>query len=215
MSAARAGALRIPTLVGLGLLTTLLLPLDVASAQAGGPMDLRLNAYGSLRGGGEWSFDDDTLTVSDGLRAGGGFGLRVEVPVGEYVAIGPLLEFNSIGLRDRTPGDAVPDRYAALTFGLWIKGRYIVDAAGYPLELYLGMPFGLTVYLPNADDWDNEVGISVGLMGGGQFFVTERVGLLLEMGFRRDGFRTDGVFSDKAKVKAIQFALNAGISLAF
>ena len=45
---------------------------DVGSAQAGGPMDLRLNAYGSLRGGGEWSFEDDTVTVSDDLRPGGG-----------------------------------------------------------------------------------------------------------------------------------------------
>ena len=173
-----------------------------------GPTDQwRLNAYGVLRGGGSWRVRDDGSSLSRSIGVGGGVGLRVEIPIHDYVVIGPLLDFRVL-----TPGQIFgvgPDRINALNFGVWSKGRYRFDASGHPLEVYIGIPMGLTFYFSDAAGWDTEVGVSVGLMFGGQLFINDRIGFMFETGFRRDGFRDNG-----AKFRTLQFVMNAGISIA-
>lgn len=175
--------------------------------QSGPVQAFRLNAYGVLRGGGSWRVRDDGASLSQDIGVGGGLGARLEIPLHDYVVIGPLLDFHVL-----TPGRFLgigPDRITALTFGVWSKGRYELELAGHPLEVYVGIPLGLSIYFSDARGWDTEVGVSVGLMFGAQFFLNERIGFLLENGFRRDGFRDSG-----AKFRTLQYVLNAGISIA-
>jgi hypothetical protein len=167
----------------------------------------RLNAYGVLRGGGSWRVRDDGASFSQDIGVGGGVGLRVEIPIHKYVVIGPMVDFHML-----TPSQVLgigPDRIDALTFGVWSKGRYLFDVSGHPFEVYISVPMGLSLYFADVRGWDTQVGVSVGLLLGAQFFLNDRIGFLLENGFRRDGFRDSG-----AKFRTLQFVLNAGISIA-
>jgi hypothetical protein len=167
----------------------------------------RLNAYGALRGGGSWRVRDDGSSLSRDIGVGGGVGLRVEIPIHQYVVIGPMVDFHVL-----TPSQFLgigPDRINALTFGVWSKGRYLFDLADHPLEVYISVPMGLSLYFADERGWDTEVGVSVGLLLGAQLFINDRIGFLLENGFRRDGFRDSG-----AKFRTLQFVMNAGISIA-
>lgn len=179
---------------------------------AGGPTEeWRLNAYGTLRGGGSWRARGDGASVSRGLGVGGGLGARLEIPIHKYVVLGPMLEYQVINPNGFASFDA--DNIHSLNFGLWSKGRYVLDLAGNPFEVYVAIPIGLTIYM--GDNMDTEVGVAVGLMFGAQLFITDTIGFLLETGFRRDGFRErDRDFDITVRLRGIQFVMNAGISIA-
>jgi hypothetical protein len=175
-----------------------------------GPTEaFRLNAYGTLRGAGQWRLRGDGPDGSLGLGVGGGLGARAEIPIHQYVVLGPMVEYQLINTNN-VFGFELADIHS-LNFGLWSKGRYVLDLAGHPFEVYVAIPLGLTIYL--GDNFDTEVGVAVGLMFGAQFFLNDRIGFLFETGFRRDGFRAES-FDGTARVRALQFVMNAGISIA-
>lgn len=223
------------TLRRAGLLTAALTLLTLSSpataqivAEGGGTgvvsdgptQDWRLNAYGVLRGGGEWRIRTDGPDGSADMAVGGGLGLRLEIPLHKYVVIGPLLDYHLLNPASYTVLGTEFDfeNIHALTFGVWSKGRYVLDLAGNPFEVYIGIPMGLAVYM--SDDGDGgtfpEVGVSIGLMFGAQLFISDRFGFLLETGFRRDGFRdrNDDGRDDDVRSRTLQFVMNAGISIA-
>jgi hypothetical protein len=179
---------------------------------AGGPTEaFRLNAYGTLRGGGSWRYRGDGPDASQGLGVGGGLGVRLEIPIHQYVVLGPMLEYQVINT-DSVLGFDLANVHS-LNFGLWSKGRYVLDLAGNPFEVYVAIPIGLSIYV--GDDMDTEVGVAVGLMFGAQLFINDRIGFLLETGFRRDGFRErDRDFDITVRLRTMQFVMNAGISVA-
>lgn len=173
----------------------------------------RLNAYGVLRGGGDWRGRTSGPDFNSDMRVGGGVGLRMEIPIHKYVVLGPLLDYHLLN-----PDDILgfePDNIHALTFGVWSKGRYVLDLSGNPFEVYIGIPMGLSIYMSDPDGFP-EVGVSIGLLFGAQIFINDRFGFLLDTGFRRDGFRDrngDGG-DDDVRFRTLQFVMNAGISIA-
>jgi len=179
---------------------------------SGPTQDWRLNAYGTLRGGGSWRGRGDGAGLSRGLGVGGGLGVRLEIPVHEYVVIGPMLEYQVINPNEFF-GSSDANNLHSLNFGVWSKGRYVLDLAGHPLEVYVALPLGLAIYVGH--NMDTEVGVAVSLMFGAQFFLNDRIGFLLETGFRRDGFRVrDRDFDTNVRLRGLQFVMNAGISIA-
>ena len=184
---------------------------------SGGPTEQwRLNAYGVLRGGGQWRGRTDGADINRDMRVGGGVGARLEIPIHKYVVLGPMFDYHLLNPADITVlgFDIEFENIHALTFGVWSKGRYVLDLAGNPFEVYIGIPMG--VYM--SDDGDGgtfpEVGVSIGLMFGAQLFISDRFGFLLETGFRRDGFRDRNEDVDDVRYRTLQFVMNAGISIA-
>lgn len=175
----------------------------------------RLNAYGVLRGGGEWRGRTDGADISRDMRVGGGVGVRLEIPIHKYVVLGPMLDYHLLNPADITVLgiEFQAANIHALTFGVWSKGRYVLDLAGNPFEVYIGIPMGLSIYAADADGFP-EVGVSIGLMFGAQLFINDTFGFLLETGFRRDGFRDRNEDVDDVRYRTLQFVMNAGISIA-
>lgn len=172
----------------------------------------RLNAYGALRGGGDWRARTQGLDGSSDMRVGGGLGLRLEIPVHKYVVVGPLLDYHV--LNPDNIGILGIDNFHALTFGVWSKGRYVLDLAGHPFEVYIGIPMGLSIYVSDNAGVDTGVSVSIGLMFGAQLFLNDRIGFLFETGFRRDGFRDRIDGGNDIRYRTVQFVMNAGISIA-
>lgn len=179
---------------------------------SGPTQEWRLNAYGVLRGGGDWRARTEGPDINSDMRAGGGFGVRLEIPIHKYVVVGPMLDYNV--LRPDGVLGFDPENIHALTFGVWSKGRYVLDLAGHPFEVYIGIPMGLSLYFSDAAGWDTEVGVSIGLLFGAQIFINDTIGFMLETGFRRDGFRDRNDGDADIRYRTLQFVMNMGISIA-
>ena len=134
----------------------------------------RLNAYGVLRGGGQWRGRTDGADINRDMRVGGGVGARLEIPIHKYVVLGPMFDYHLLNPADITVlgFDIEFENIHALTFGVWSKGRYVLDLAGNPFEVYIGIPMGLSIYAADADGFP-EVGVSIGLMFGAQLFIND------------------------------------------
>lgn len=118
-----------------------------------------------------------------------GIGLRLEVPLHEYVLMGGFLMISFWEI------DGVDvDRNNLFDFDLLIGGRYTFDV-GHGLEVRLLLPVGFTLSL-----LDNDVethanagpGWNVGFWFGAMYPVHERVGLLLELGMLHHGANHEG-----------------------
>jgi hypothetical protein len=148
--------------------------------QARGPAvdAVRLTPYVGAAGGGRVvergpRFDD---YWTGGMRGGGQVGARLEVPVNPYFALGGLAEFGGTAARGARRHDL------HLDFSFWAKGRYVLDLKPFDLELYAGVPIGMS--LAFQDYWDGPGrdfggGLNSGLLFGAQFL------------FKRGGFFTD------------------------
>ena len=60
----------------------------------------RLNAYGVLRGGGDWRGRTNGPDFNSDMRVGGGVGLRMEIPIHKYVVLGPMVDYHLLNPDD-------------------------------------------------------------------------------------------------------------------
>ncbi|MEO0324028.1 MAG: outer membrane beta-barrel protein [Myxococcota bacterium] len=194
----------------LWLTTTLLLALAAAapaSAQkARGPQQQVAGTL-VLGFGGEAEISGDGGSVSFDLDPTVGLGLRYQVPLSRRLSLGGLFEFRSF------EEDQSTDRQSVLDFDLFVKASFGVVLGSKDVELYGLVPLGLSIG-PTDDDLDRlgastGFGFNLGLLAGVQLLVTERVGLFVEMGWRRHQVFYDSDLGD-VDVTANQFAMNLG-----
>ncbi len=152
--------------------------------------------------------------------------LRMEFPLGRYLAVGGHLGFLS-WIADHAE-DSGEDRNRLLSFGPWIKGRYPFFIEQYHSEFYGGLMLGLNLSMLSNDGRNaidpgriSAVGLgwNVGLMAGMQFFLYEELGLHLEFGWMRHAFahRIDDYVVPGASIEwhFSQFVLQTGITALF
>lgn len=139
---------------------------------------------------------------------GGGF--RVERTVVPHFAVGALVELASYDMADA-------ERGGDLTFDadLWLKGSLAIPVGSQELELYLGVPFGFTLFRPDDDRLENLRGFNVGVIGGAELSLGP-VGVFVEGGWRRrqvfDSFTFVGTEHDVTLI-INQGTLSAGMSV--
>ena len=143
---------------------------------------MRLSAYFPLHGGGEMRVDfDNGGTPRAGLGTAVGFGVRFEIPLFKYMAIGALwelLSFDVGGFRDTVGMD----------FDVILKGRYVFGlTTRLDLEAYGLVPIGLSWMRPDRGvvaAVDPGVGFNTGFQGGATAIIDGRFGVFMDIGFR-------------------------------
>ncbi len=175
---------KIPLALLSALVIYALAPAGNASAQQGGT-DLR--AFGQLYLGlaGEVDAEVEALGTSSqnevDLDASPGFGAGVDFGLHEYVALGGLFRFLSMSSDDIVVGPYVIDvDVTVLDFDLLPRLRYPFDKKG---EIYLAVPVGLSLFIPDADDADDELGWNISMVIGGLYAVSDNFGLFAEIGY--------------------------------
>ena len=154
--------------------------------------------------GGSVSLSQDGFGSGDAdLDPTVGLGLRLDLPLGDMITLGPIAELHSYQT------DGATGRDLALDAGLVLRVGHVFNAGGMDLDVYGAVPAGFTVYFPDDDfDSDNFIGFNVGLFGGAQLFVTRRVGIMAEM-----GWQLHNVYNDESTLTANQFRMNVGAVL--
>jgi hypothetical protein len=172
---------------------------------------LRLSTFFGLGVGGTGQVETGAFTVESDLDATVGFGLRLEVPVLEYLTLGGQLGFNFMkidGVDDRDPLLDLPD--------LIVRGRYPIQLNSGLLEPYVGFLVGGTLHiLGEGDNKDTAYGWNVGVLFGAQYFFTDMVGALVEVGWHRHAANHNVAGDADAKFSMNQAALNFGVSFLF
>jgi hypothetical protein len=181
-----------------------------SAASAQDPDDLHLSGFLALGFGGEWNVDGGPITVDGDLDATVGFGLRLDVPLLEYLTVGGQIGFlfpKLDGVDSRESWIDLPD--------LIVRGRYPVRLGNGLLEPYVGFLIGGTISVLGEDDLkDTAYGWNVGLLFGAQYFFTDVIGALFELGWHRHAANHEGDLGD-LDYSANQAAMNLGISVLF
>lgn len=176
---------------------------DAGAANAGGGVTaddagtLRVSPYFLLGFGG--GVDVGIGTVD--LKASIGFGGRVDYAIHDYVTVGGQLTWASMKID--APG---ADRDNELDISPFVRGRYVLDVGGKPLEAYALIPVGFSVYLPSASGADSEMGWNLGLLFGATYYVTPSIGVFAELGFMHQGFDSADINQGRLHLGAV-FAL--------
>ena len=193
-----------------------------------------ISAYGLVGLAGEV---DTTITTTAGGRSTSadgetdlnptlGFGLRAEFPaLLPWLVVGALVEFGWIA------PDAVAwlmmagddERYLAVDLDGWIKGRHVIELGDLALELYVGVPLGLTIGEEYNEALDAGFGFNLGVLAGAQLLLLDRLlGVFVDAGWRfHQVFYSEtvttlvGQTDISQRVSWHQFAVNFGASLGF
>jgi len=202
--------------------------LQQTAAQADSPVDrhqVKIKPMFAFAGEteGEWEGGASGKIEHDNL-ATLGVGASYEYPLHRYVTVGGLFAFYSFNTEELD--DDKNDRSTGLSFDVLIRGRY--PLVNDRLELYAQLPVGLSVTIPNSDFEDYQ-GVSEAVAGvswnialevGAQYFFTDSIGALVELGWVHRGVSFELEYSGGGKNGEFsgasdQFALNVGVVLAF
>jgi hypothetical protein len=164
-----------------------------------GPDRARVSLFFGAHLGGRASQTVGGRSVTQGLGPSPSGGIRVEVPVGRFFVFGGFFDFASLQARS-----------APLGVGGWFKGRVVLDVGASVLELYVGVPIGLSVWIPPISGVDPEAGATLGLLGGAQAHLSDTIALFVETGFRFDYFSLSGV-----ETTYLQGSVHVGVSFGF
>jgi hypothetical protein len=145
------------------------------------------------------------VTARTDLRPTVGLTVFADYPVHRYVAVG--LHTRILLLRTK---DFEDDVSTAFDISPMVRGRYPFKQG----EVYMAIPFGLSVQTIDDDinpNVDNGVGWNMSLLFGGQFHVTDLIGVYGHMGgmFRGTHHATPG---DDLRVRTKQFVLEVGVA---
>jgi hypothetical protein len=179
--------------------------------------DIRLAAHFALGVGGDADARSGALATSTSLDPTLGFGVRAEIPVLGYLALGGM--FESRGFQPTASLFFSPERYWVFDFDAIVRVRYLftVVEGAIILEPYLAVPHRLHPRQPprrrrplGAEDaWP---GFNVGAMLGAYLHTSARLGVLLELGFRHHEAFTNNNDGSGVSLATNQFALNVGLS---
>ena len=77
-----------------------------------------------------------------------------------------------------------PPLWTEIDFDIWLKGGTRFDVGPGALDVYAGVPFGLTVgVIPSGDDRDAYAGYNLGILVGAQYWF-DRFGIFTDLGYR-------------------------------
>jgi hypothetical protein len=173
-------------------------------AQRRGPDRVRGALYAGAHFGGQALQSTPAGDTSVSLGPAPTVGVRLEIPLGQALALGGFLDYASVQSRDAPRG---AERLALVGAGLWLKLRMLLELQLSLIELYAGVPIGVSVWVPTSPGFDPQVGLALGFVGGAQAHITDAVALFLEAGFRFDYFSVSGV-----ETSYFQGSLHAGVS---
>lgn len=113
-----------------------------------------------------------------------GFNIREDIPLVRYLLIGPLFQFGA--WRADSPGPA-PSRSYYVDVDLFVRGRIPIELEPIGLELWGGVPIGLSLSFLGSGAYDPlesfGVGWNVGVLFGGAVHFTKNFGLFTEIGW--------------------------------
>lgn len=205
----------------------ILIPTFSAQAQDRNDADMstRLGAKLMFGTGGEAEYDDFRFggfgipgNFDDDMETSTGLGLSIEVPFHQYFTAGGLLAFHS--WNSETVED-VYDSFTLVDLSAFIKARYPTHLGKLGFEPYVMLPLGFSVNVPDddlQDDAEMEVGTgwNLGLLFGAILFVSDDVGLNVELGFTGHNIHHefDAPAEGDGDIEIGQAAFNMGVVIA-
>ncbi len=112
-----------------------------------------------------------------------GFNIREDIPVARYLLVGPLFQFGAY--RPSEPGTVTRSYYVDID--LYVRGRIPLELSPIGLELWGGVPIGLTLSFLGSDQsaaLDSfGIGWNVGVLVGGAVHFTRKFGMFAEIGW--------------------------------
>jgi len=161
----------------------LVLPASTALGQNESGTDVRLFGQAMLGFAGNVSEEAEVSDNQAGIPSGTtidnefdldiapGFGVGVDFGLIEYLALGAMFRFMSL-----SPDGGTAD-LTVLDFDALPRLRVPFRQG----EVYLGVPVGLTSYIP--EEGDSELGWNIAAVFGGLYRVSEQFGLFAELGY--------------------------------
>ena len=136
-----------------------------------------------------------------------GFNLRTDVPVADYVLLGPMLQLGSW-----RPENATGHSYF-IDLDLVLRFRAPITTSNFNYQLWLGMPIGLSASLPGSNFADTDFGIgwNIGVLFGGAVHFTPKFGLFGEVGWEQHRLTHARQGQSDLDLKLQQALLNLGI----
>jgi hypothetical protein len=113
-----------------------------------------------------------------------GFNIREDFPLARYVLIGPLFQF---GAWRRDVPSGAPDRSYYVDIDLFVRGRIPIELESIGLEVWGGVPIGLSLSFLGADAYPPldsfGFGWNVGVLFGGAIHFSKNFGMFTELGW--------------------------------
>lgn len=168
----------------------------------------RVSAYLPVHGAGETRIDfEGPGEQGSDLGAAFGLGVRFEMPLFKYFAIGALWELLSVklgGFRENL----------AMDFDVLLKGRYVFGlTTRLDLEAYAAVPIGLSWMhfgTGPASTFDSGIGINTGFQGGATAIIDGRFGVFTDLGFRMRRIFTETGTGNDVTLKSMQLVWSLG-----
>ncbi|MBN1606409.1 MAG: hypothetical protein JW940_07230 [Polyangiaceae bacterium] len=145
-----------------------------------------------------------------------GVNFRADYPVARYLLLGPMFQFGAWREDTENP-TPTRDYYTDLDF--YLRGRVPIELGSMGVQLWAGIPVGLTLSILGSDPADVysdvALGWNIGVLLGGALHFTKKFGLFLELGWMQHKMshssKTTGV--GDADFKLSQTKLNVGFVL--
>lgn len=129
------------------------------------------------------------------MGASVGLGIRSEFPVSEFFALGAFIEVTNGSLQGEVCSERDPAYFLETNVDAWFKLRWSSSNSGSgassgsrAYEIYLGVPFGLSITWPHYQDElfqnQNWYGWNVGSVAGVSFAFANRASAMAELGWR-------------------------------
>jgi hypothetical protein len=184
-------------------------PAAAQAQQDGAEGKVRIGVGPSFGFGGEAAvratFGSFSATDRYSLEPTVGLNLFADYPVHRYVAVGLLARV--LMLRTKRLDD---DISTAFDLSPMVRGRYPFERG----EVYMAVPIGFSVQTVDDDIdpvIDNGVGWNVSLLFGGQFHVTDMIGVYGHMGGMFRGTNHAAGLAD-VRIRTKQFVLEVGVA---
>jgi hypothetical protein len=136
-----------------------------------------------------------------------GFNIREDIPLFRYVLIGPLFQFGAWRADSSGPS---PSRSYYVDVDLFVRGRIPVELQSIGLELWGGVPIGLSLSFLGSGAYDTldgfGVGWNVGVLFGGAVHFTKNFGMFTEVGWLQHRMSHD----QQKGPGSVDFALHQG-----
>ena len=140
-----------------------------------------------------------------------GFMLRGDMPVADYVLLGPMLQFGSW----RPDQNPAPNHSYYVDLDLVVRFRAPITTSKLNYQLWLGMPVGVSVGIPSSD-FDGAspgIGWNIGVLFGGALHFTPKFGLFAETGWEQHRLTHTREGQSDLDLKLQQALLNVGLVL--
>jgi hypothetical protein len=137
-----------------------------------------------------------------------GVNLRSDLPIAEYVLLGPLFQF---GVWQSDLPEASSHYYVDLD--LYLRLRLPVSSKKNDFQVWAGVPIGLTLNILGEDTTQYAglgVGWNIGVMVGGAVHFTPKFGLFSELGWQQHKFNHDSDVTENLDHRLAQWKLNLG-----